>query len=143
MAATKKTSWIGNAQHDVVLPSGTTIKIKLPNLPQMIKSGTVPNELVEVAIKSASNDNQDPTADDIKAVADFHTFLVVHTVVEPEITEADVPQLPSEDTEMIVEFATRQRDLDAVGNHIGGLDKLEDYRKFRDRALGRAAGLGL
>jgi hypothetical protein len=56
---------------------------------------------------------------------------VILTVVEPKITIDDVPELPYEDIEMLAELATRQRDLDAVGNHIGGLHEVEAFRTFR------------
>jgi hypothetical protein len=52
-------------------------------------------------------------------------------VKEPVITEEDVHDLPFEDVELLVEIATRQRDLDAVGNHVGGLHTNKQWRQFR------------
>lgn len=36
---------------DVTLPSGAIVEIKLPNLSQMIKAQTLPNELVDAALR--------------------------------------------------------------------------------------------
>ncbi len=53
------------------------------------------------------------------------------TVVEPKLKETDLVDLPYEDQEFIVGVATRQRDLDAEYQHIGGLTKSENFRRFR------------
>lgn len=136
-AATKpkvssKTDWKKAKRHYPTLPSGVTVGIELPDLPELVKSGAIPNELVDTAIAVASG--RKPTRDDIVQQADFYNKLCSLTVVEPsDITEADFASgdFPFEDKEMLVEFATRQRDLDAVGHHLGGLEKVKDFRNFR------------
>jgi hypothetical protein len=132
---TTKTSWKKAAVHEgVTLPSGTVISIKLPNLPLMLKTGNIPNGLVDAAVEmqnAAANGNNEITKEMIEQQWDYYSFLVSKTVVEPQITIEEVAEIPAEDVEMIVEFALRQRDIDAVYAHIGGLDKLESFRQFR------------
>jgi hypothetical protein len=131
---TTKASWKKAAVHEgVTLPSGTIVSIKLPNLALMIKTGQLPNTLIDAAVKQQNTNSEslEVTREMIEDQWEFYSFLVVHTVVEPAITEDEIADLPVEDVEMLVELATRQRDMDAVYNHIGGLDKLDSFRKFR------------
>lgn len=129
--ALTKSQWKKNRAHPgVTLPSGTVVTVQIPNLPTMVKSGQMPNELVEVATKVAATGS---VPDDLmEQMEAFHKFLVAHTVVEPAITEEDVNDLPVEDIEMLVAFATRTRDLDAVGHHLAGLETVDSFRQFRE-----------
>jgi len=125
-----KSAWVKSAVHeDVTLPSGFKVDIKLPNLPSLIKSGALPNELVDVATKAATDQEIPP--DLFERLDEFNTFLVSKTVVKPEIAEEEVNSLPAEDIDMLVGFATRTRDTDAVGHHIAGLETIPSFRKFR------------
>lgn len=125
-----KSAWTGRKVHtDITLPSGMKVDITLPNLPALIKSGALPNELIEVATKAATN--KDIPEDLFERLDEFNRFLVAKTVVKPAITEDEVDQLPSEDIEMLVEFATRQRDMDAIGHHYAGLETVDSFRQFR------------
>jgi hypothetical protein len=71
--------------------------------------------------------------EDIVQQADFFNKLCAITVVEPKVTEEDFASgaLPFEDKEMLVEFATRQRDLDAVSHHLAGLETSKSFRAAR------------
>ena len=141
---TTKTSWKKAAVHEgVTLPSGTVVSIKLPNLGLMLKTGQIPNTLIDAAVKAQNtvgSDSPEITREMIEDQWEFASFLVSKTVVEPAITQDEVEEIPAEDIEMLVEFATRQRDIDAVFRHISGLDQLESFRQFRSIASG-AAGL--
>ena len=140
---TEKTSkttlagWKKAKRHAVTLPSGVQVQVEIPNLPALIKTGQIPNDLVDLTIKAAQGDLI-VSKELIEQQADFTSKLVALTVKEPEITEDDVADLPYEDCELIVEVATRQRDLDAEGHHIGGLEKSADFRKFRGLDFGDA-----
>ena len=137
---TTKTSWKKAAVHEgVTLPSGTVVSIKLPNLSLMLKTGQIPNTLVAAAVamhQSGGSAGPEVTQEMIEQQWDYASFLVAHTVVEPAITQDEVSEIPAEDIEMLVEFATRQRDIDAVFKHISGLDQLESFRRFRDLTSG-------
>ncbi len=139
---TKLASWIKAKRHEITLPSGTVVAIELPNLPALIKGGNIPNQLLDVAL-NVSNSPGNVTKEDIAQQADFFTFLVAKTVVDPEITEEEVADIPYEDQEMIVEVATRQRDLDALGHHLAGLERQSEFRKFRGLDSGDQDGVGI
>lgn len=125
-----KAAWVKAKNHPVTLPSGTTVEMIVPNLPHLIKAGEIPNQLVEDALGAAAR-TTNVTRQQIEQQAEFYNKLVAIAVTKPSVAETDVPELPFEDVEMIVEIATRQRDLDAVGKHIGGLHTVDEFRKFR------------
>lgn len=143
MAAQKKTAnaWKSAKRHPITLPSSFEVEIEVPNLPQLVKTGQLPNDLVAEALNTATTGNLTPEI--ISSQAEFYNKLVALTVKEPEVTEEDVPELPFEDVEMIVEIATRQRDLDALYHHIGGLEKSAEWRKFRGLDYGDEDVAGL
>lgn len=130
-------AWKAAKRHPVSLPSGIEIEIEIPNLPQMVKTGQVPNDLVEAAIGALQRDKI--TKELVVEQADFYNKLVATAVKVPTITEDDVPDLPYEDVELIVELATRQRDVDALGRHLAGLHKSKEWRSFRGLDYGDEA----
>lgn len=130
MSKTTLAAWKKAATHDVTLASGVEVKIKIPNLPELVTAGEFPNHLVETAINVATGETK-VTAEEIKAQAEFYRELVSRTLVDPQVAPEDVKELPFEDVELLAAIATRQRDVDALGHHIGGLDKSEDWRRFR------------
>lgn len=123
-------SWKKSAFHEITLSSGVKVTIKLPNLPELVKSGEFPNHLVDIAISVATGETK-ISKEEVTAQADFYRELVARTVVEPALTPEDVAELPFEDVELLAALATRQRDVDALGHHLAGLEKSEDWRKFR------------
>ena len=123
-------AWKKAKRHEgLTLPSGTVVSVELPNVPKMIKSGTLPNELLDAALEHQGVDKV--TRDVIEQTWAYTCFIVPRTVVSPEVTEEDVPDLPAEDIEMIVNWAARTSDLDAVGHHLAGLEVQSDFRQFR------------
>ncbi len=124
--------WGKKGQHDVVLPSGAEVTIVIPNLPKMIKSGQVPNDLLDAAL-GVLQGNQKITKDLIQDQSDFFHLMVSMMVKDPKVTVEDLDNelVPYEDIELLVELGTRQRDVDALGNHIAGLHKSAEWRKFR------------
>lgn len=129
--AVSAAGWKKSAKHVIVLPSGAVVEIRIPDLPRMIEVGTIPQGLMDAAIGVASSGSSKPTAELMGQQREFTDLLVQKMVISPALTEEDIPELPYEDKEMLVEVATRQRDLDAEGSHIGGLDKSERFRRFR------------
>lgn len=129
---TTAAAWKKAAVHPIRLPSGVYVEIKVPDLPALIEAGEIPQNLLDAALSMASGQaRQTPTKELIIKQREFTDKLVQIAVVRPKLSEEDLPGVPYEDKEMIVEIATRQRDLDAEGHHIGGLHKSEAFRKFR------------
>lgn len=126
----------GQAQ-EVTLPSGEKVKIKPPDVPEMLREGQVPNELI-ASVREAQDDTApggfDP--EKIKEATDYMRWLVSVTVTEPKLAPEDVPELPVLDRDMILEFALRQRDTDAIGHQLYGMEKVADWRRFRGRGAG-------
>jgi hypothetical protein len=127
--AKSATDWKTKRRHPIVLSSGYEVEIEIPNLPLLVKTGQLPNDLVAQALGNIQRGELTPEI--IASQAEFYEKLVPATVKNPEITAEDVKDLPFEDVEMIAEIATRQRDLDAVGNHVGGLNTSKEWRRFR------------
>ena len=132
----KKTAkaWSARAVHkDITLPSGFKVDIRLPNLAAFVKAGSLPSSLLEATQKvaRASREGEPIPPELYEEMETFNTFLVTHTVVNPSITEEEVDGLPSEDVEMIVGFATRRIEFDAIGHHLAGLETVDSFRKFR------------
>lgn len=121
--------WKKAKRHYVTLASGVEVGIEIPNLPLMIKTGVIPNDLLDAALGAIQK--QEVTPELIREQSDFFHLMVGMMVKEPEITNDDIADLPYEDIELLVEIGTRQRDIDAIGNQIAGLHKSEDWRKFR------------
>lgn len=133
MPATKSVAnWKKAKQHLVTLPSGFEAVVEIPNIPLLVKTGQLPNDLVTEAIGNIAKGKL--TKEIIEQQSDFYDKVVILAVKDPVLTEADVHDIPFEDVEMIVEIATRQRDLDAAGHHVGGLNENEDWRTFRGLA---------
>lgn len=130
---TTTAQWKKKAEHTITLPSGAIVTLRIPNLPLMLKAGSIPNELLAVAKQAVNQQVPTPEETDglIESIADFQEYLVLEAVTDPQIEAADYPKIPYEDVEMIADIATRQRDMDAVGHHIGGLEAIDSFRRFR------------
>lgn len=129
--ATSLAGWKKNKTHYPMLPSGTRVGIQVPDLPSLLAGGDIPQPLIEKALADGPDATPDPET--IKQQNDFQSHLVKVTVVEPKLTDEDIKELPYEDISFIVEIATRQRDVDALGEHIGGLPATSDqWAAFRE-----------
>lgn len=128
-----KTAWKKAGVHTgVVLPSGAVVSVRVPNLAKLAEAGEIPNELVDVATAAEQVGPENTPPDALAKLAEVQKFIVSQTVVDPKITPEEVDDLPGEDLPFLSEIAYRQRDIDAIGNPIAGLDKLAKYATFRD-----------
>lgn len=125
-------AWKKNAYHTVLCPSGSFVTIRIPDLPALIESGAIPQHLLDAAIGVATSQSDvEPSLELVKQQREFTDKLTELTVTSPKLTEADVADVPYEDKEFLVQVGTRQRDFDAEGSHIAGLDKSAKFRRFR------------
>jgi len=122
---------------DFVLPSGAVVDIKIPNLQLMIKSGVIPNDLVDAALQHQNAEKV--TREIIEQTYDYTRFIVPRVLVRPEVTEDDVDELDPLDIELLVNVAARRRDTDAIGRQLGGLDTQDSFRRFREESFLREA----
>lgn len=146
MTTVSKTGWKKRKVHEgVTLPSGAVVDIRLPNLAQLIKSGEIPNQLIDEALEQRNQDKI--TRETLEKTWAFTRFIVPRTLVKPEISDEDVEDLPIQDVEMLAAFATRSLDIDAVGHHLGGLETVQSFRSHRglitlDEIVGDLSGSG-
>lgn len=134
MPQSKVDNWKSKKRHKVTLNTGTEVTIEIPNLPEFLREGTVPNHLVKFAVEQAetlADPTQEFDPEKIKEATDFQRWVVSITVKDPELKPEDVPGLPAEDVDMITEFAMRGRDTDAIGHQLSGLERLPEWRRFR------------
>lgn len=130
--AVSVSGWKKIRDHSVMCPSGARIVIRIPDLPKMIEVGQVPQHLLDAAIGAAATESRKPSIELIKQEREFTDLMVAATVIEPKLSDADIADIPYEDKEFIVSIAMRQRDLDAVGDHIAGLTDIAKFRRFRN-----------
>jgi hypothetical protein len=127
--------WKAAATHVICLPSGAYVEIRIPDLPALIEAGHVPQHLVDAALQQAApGPAQAPSKELIVKQREFTDLLVLKMVVSPKLTPEDLDPsngIPYEDKELLVEIGTRQRDLDAEGSHIAGLENSVKFRQFR------------
>lgn len=136
-AVATKSAWKKAGVHTVKLPSGVSVKIRIPNLAKMAQSGELDNDLLQYAVPDLpKEETEEPTPEQKKEnltkLAKFHQWLVSQTLVEPALSPEEVKDtVPTPDLEVLVELASRRRDMDVEGHHIGGLEASADFRKFR------------
>ena len=131
-------AWKKAATHYPMLPSGSRVGIKVPDLPRMIEAGSIPQHLLEAAVGAARQQAEAETeltpekiVSNAKEEREFTDIVTMLTVTEPKLSESDLKDIPFEDKQFIVAVATRIRDLDALGDHLAGLTKSEKFRRFR------------
>lgn len=128
-AASKNTWKQANVHTGVTLPSGTIVDITIPSLPKLIKAGQVPNHLIDIAIEQGSADQINREV--LEQTWEFTCFIIPQMLINPEITSEDVGDLPALDLEMLIGFASRVTDIDAIGHQLGGLETQESFRASR------------
>lgn len=139
MSTTSKTAWKKAKTHTVTLPSGVMVEIQIPNLAKMAKGGELPNDLIAHAAPAAlapGEEPEKPTDEEriknLSTLAEFQAWLVSTMLIDPKLTPDEVLEVvPTPDLEVLVELASRRRDMDVVGHHIGGLEVSAEFRKFR------------
>lgn len=141
-------AWAKRGDHTVTLPSATEVTIRLPSLPALAKAGAIPNDLLAyITPKAAAADRgEDPTpemtTETLMNESAWRDFIISTMCVSPKVAPEDVGSLPEEDISMLSEFALRQRDTDALGHQLAGLEVTEEWRRFRDQQSALASLLG-
>ncbi len=144
-----KSAWAKRAVHAITLPSGMAVKIRIPNLGQLIKRDMIPQRLQGVALQqiltgaalgpdtagaengASPEEKVEAQREMVRGLIELTEWLVVEMVVEPKIELDDLPGFPQEDLDMLVSIAQRERDTDALGVRLGvtALSRWEVFRR--------------
>src|SRR5262245_15685657 len=145
-ARTSAAAWKQKALHDITLPTGVQVTIRIPDVGMLLKGGAVPEKLRIAALAYISRELTGKVPglvreeDDGNAIIDeeiladqmrMHDWIVLQSVVEPQLTEDDLPNIPVEDLVMLTEIANRERDTDALGVRLG-VEPLDRWLPFRE-----------
>ncbi len=141
-----KTAWAKRSLHTIGLPSGQQVKVKIPNLAQVLRDDALPNRLKAAAaqqlmasidpvatgeaMRSASDEERIAMVTDAQ---DLYLHVAAGMLVEPEgVTTEDFTDgsLPYEDAELLIAIAQRERDTDARGVRLG-VEPLSRWEAFR------------
>lgn len=126
--------WKSRKVHEITLPSGAQVKVQIPNMALLAKTGRISNDLILMAaeIQSQAIANETPTIEQLQENHEFTKTIVALTVVEPSLTEDQVDDVvPVPDQDLIVALALRATDMDAVYHQLGGLETVASFRDVR------------
>lgn len=141
-------AWRKAAIHEITCPTGARVKVKFPDLVSIASGDALPEHLKNAALLELAQSMSGGTAaavtaetggaatpgglsvEQVHGIRELYEWLITETVVEPRITVEDLPRLPSEDKEFLAEIASRQRETDALGVHLGVVP-LSRFARFR------------
>jgi hypothetical protein len=139
-----------------VFPSGATLTFRIPDSGALLRSGRLPDRLRTTALLCAahpqgaegyladlvthaivSRDGSEPYVDAIQTGVDLGHVLVAEMLVDPQVTADEVArgEFPEMDVRMLLEFAERRRNSDAVGNKVPVI-VLSEWATFRGEPAG-------
>lgn len=154
-----KTAWKQRndaGPHTAVFPSGATLTFIIPDDSALLRAGRLRDELRTTAILCAGHpggaegymgdlvthamldaEREQRVVQTIEQGLEIQSELVAEMLVSPKVTAAEVAsgEFPSMDIRMLVEFAERRRDTDAVGNRLPVI-QLSDWAGFRGERNG-------
>lgn len=126
----------------IVCPSTAAFEIRALTLDELAADEALPDDLLRVALveshapggvsaeiaAAAGRDDVDEARRLSRALLELRDRIVHKAVVKPALTLAQVKKLDPYDKAMIVEFAQRQRSIDAAGREVGA-DTLDTFRR--------------
>lgn len=151
--------------HVATFPSGAVLRFVIPDSSSLLRSGRLPDNLRETALLCAAHpdgpegymselvtaaivagDRAERSATVTQAIADgmeLGHWLVAEMLVEPKVTAEEVARgdFPELDVKMLLEFAERRRNVDAVGHRVPVV-VLAEWARFRDELGGDEGARG-
>ena len=153
--------WAAFGVHEITLPTGARVEIRLPDMGLLLAANRVPARLRDGALKRFREAIEEPdpetdpeaaalaaaeeSTDEKKAkddpfdpeklaeLRDLNFWLVEQMLVRPKVTVAQMLEgaIPNEDMELLVDVALRETDEDALGVKIG-VRRLAEFDRFPD-----------
>ena len=153
-------AWQARSVHQLTLPSGQVVRIRIPGISTLLEHGDLPDHLFDIAFAEltdtitiqgidglnlipgsiqwvAKADSKENRLERVRAYGEFLRHLVAAALVEPELTFDQVTEavmeatLPEDDLSMISEIVQRLRFRDARGVRIG-VEPLDRWASFRE-----------
>jgi len=154
-------AWAGSAgawkkrggPHRITLPSGQRVLARVLGLSQLARLEGLPEDLTDAVVmhvvnlehgglpaaigaelSKAGHGDEQAAEKANQYIADFGRLtkhLVAEALVEPELTVADLDEVPEEDLEMLMRIVTGRQTFDAAGVRIG-VEPLDAWATFRD-----------
>jgi len=106
------------------LPSGFVVRIKEPDLSEMMSSGYMPSDLIEIALGQQETGNKKATAESVPKFFEFMKKMVMYAVVEPKVVDKD----PKDNEILYTDLSGEDRM--AIFNHWK--EEGKDLNSFRD-----------
>lgn len=137
--------------HTATFPSGAVLKFTIPDSGSLLVAGRLPDRLRETALLCAGHpegaegfmlelvttaivqaERSELVTQAIEDGIALGHHLVAAMLVEPKVTAEEVAagEFPELDVKMLLEFAERRRNLDAVGQEVP-VAVVTDYARFR------------
>lgn len=144
--------------HRATFPSGAVLEFIIPDSGSLLRSGRLPENLRETALLCAAHpdgpdgymgelvtaaiiagERNERSATVTQAIADgmeLRDVLIAEMLVEPKVTPEEVARgdFPELDVKMLLEFAERRRNTDALGHKVPVVI-LAEWARFRDEPL--------
>lgn len=145
-------AWKASRMINATLDSGRRVTMRKLTLDELVSLDALPDDLKQLAAMEAMDMVVDEARTllrkgDKRSLGSYTKMqqdrvrlrdrLVLAAVIKPELTEADLPDLPEPDKVMIAAIAQGQIEFDAVGKRIG----LEPMSTFRVLAASHHPGV--
>jgi hypothetical protein len=129
------------------LPTGLKVRLRSVTLDELAAEEGLPDTLVRVAVLEqlpggavaemardmvAGPEGIARTRELSRDVLALRDRLILRAVVEPALEQADLADLDPFDKGMIAALASRERDDDAAGRRVWGVEPLNTFQVFRD-----------
>lgn len=141
--------WQARTIHTITLPSGQTVRMRLPGVATILEYGDLPDDLIGMAVAEITRDggaavlvteaapDREATLTRLREFTGFQRHLVAAALVEPALTYEQITEavqdgsLPEDDLAMVAEIVQRLRNRDARGVMVG-VEPLDRWATFRE-----------
>lgn len=139
--------------HDIALPSGMTVTVKLIGLATLARLDALPDDLNEAVLLHLANHDRgglpavigdemlnaargdekasERASDLTRSLGNLTRELVLAALVDPKLTFDELDDVPESDLEFLMRVVSGRQPFDAAGRRIG-VEPLEPWATFRD-----------
>ena len=110
----------------ITLESGNVLRVGRPSIGNLMKTGQLPSELANAAVKVQSGGNTSP--DDIKKFTEYQEKLVKLAVIEPKVVESNANY---DNGEINISDLSDDEQTEIMIYVNGGLEALAKFRQQR------------